>query len=204
MHGPRPLCLFAAQRLPAARMSLRSLVDGALWCWQQPSETELQLLAGLCAAPLRAHAMPGATRSLTLLHPMRSALLLFLPSEALFLLLSHAFFLMLSCARRTAAWRRPSACGSETLTRSLKVGAPSPCPACVLPAWHSLPCGCSLELMARLPVFFPSAVAAPGSHVLQLLSCALLSCKLLAAGQEECLICYSIIQPTNGQLPRLG
>lgn len=25
----------------------------------------------------------------------------------------------------------------------------------------------------------------------------------LCAGQEECLICYSIIQPTNGQLPRL-
>ena len=27
---------------------------------------------------------------------------------------------------------------------------------------------------------------------------------LAPAGQEECLICYSIIQPTSGQLPRLG
>ncbi len=30
------------------------------------------------------------------------------------------------------------------------------------------------------------------------------SCYRALAGQEECLICYSIIQPTSGQLPRLG
>lgn len=53
-----------------------------------------------------------------------------------------------------------------------------------------------------IPVRLPPAAAPVLPRIPRLRLRLLLSS--LCAGQEECLICYSIIQPTSGQLPRLS